>query len=161
MDSGDDTGVAELAQRAPRSSRREISAIGFLVGAVTVWSLMIGVTFAVVYFFVADREPEVLAYREVNIELSDYEITPDQIDVAPSTQLTLLVSNVGDAQHNLQISDDVGTARLKTGESATLDGGVAKTSYLIWCSVKGHRELGMEARIVVHRDGSLPPEVEY
>ena len=123
------------------------------MGAIAVWAAMIGALFAVVYFVVADREPEALVFRDVNIELSDYEITPDVIDVDPSTALTFLVRNVGDAQHNLQISNELGTSRLKTGESAVVDAGVAEESYLVWCSVKGHRELGMEARVMVKNGG--------
>jgi uncharacterized cupredoxin-like copper-binding protein len=122
------------------------------MGAVAVWAALIGGLFAVVYFFAVDREPEVLVYRDVNIELSDYEITPAVIEVGPSTALTFQVSNFGDAQHNLHVSEDVETARLKSGESTTLDAGVARESYYVWCSVKGHRELGMEAQIVVGSD---------
>ncbi len=153
IDVGTDDVVAEPSRQSTRTSRREIGAVGFLLGVITLWAALIAATFAVVYFFVVDKEPEVLSYRDVDIELSDYEITPDAIEVAPSTALTFVVSNVGDAQHNLQISKDVGTARLKSGESTSLEAGVAKESYLVWCSVKGHRELGMEARIVVTSDG--------
>jgi uncharacterized cupredoxin-like copper-binding protein len=50
------------------------------------------------------------------------------------------------------MSEDVGTERLKTGESAVLEAGVARDSYTIWCSVKGHRELGMEGTVIVKDD---------
>lgn len=117
-----------------------------------IWAGLIAGTYAAVYLFVVDHEPEILVYREVQVELSDYAITPDVIDVAPSTNLTFLVSNVGDAQHTLVVSEDVGTERLKTGESAVLEAGVARDSYTVWCSVKGHLELGMEARVIVRDD---------
>jgi plastocyanin len=146
----DSAGLAS-AQRTSRSGR-EISALGFLTLAIGVWAGLIAGTFAAIYVFVVDHEPEVLAHREVQLELSDYEITPDVIDVAPSTDLTFLVSNVGEAQHTLVLSEDVGTERLKTGESAVLEAGVARDSYTIWCSIKGHRELGMEATVVVRDD---------
>jgi plastocyanin len=140
------------AQRTSRSTRREVSVLGFLTLTIGIWAGLIAGTFAAIYLFVVDHEPEVLAYREVQVELSDYEITPDVIDVAPSTSVTFFVSNVGEAQHTLVISEDVGTERLKTGESAVLEAGVARDSYTIWCSVKGHLELGMEATVIVRDD---------
>ncbi len=152
---GDASAVAHTIPARSSGSRtgRDISVFGFLIRVVAVWAALIGALFAVVYFFIVDREPKVLVYRDVNIELSDYEITPEVIEVSPSTAITFLVSNFGDAQHNLHISEDVETARLKTGESTILDAGVAYESYFVWCSVKGHRELGMEARIVVGNGG--------
>lgn len=137
------------SRRRRASTRRPIGAAPFLLGAVLVWAALVGGSLVAVYLFVVDDTPEVLAFRDVNIELSDYEITPDVIEIEPSTALTFLVSNVGDAQHNLQVTNEQGTARLKPGETASLDAGVAKESYLVWCAVKGHRELGMEARIVI------------
>jgi plastocyanin len=154
MTTGDvrDSASMARAQRRSRSTRREVSVLGFLTLAIGIWAGLIAGTYAAVYWFVVDHEPEVLTYREVQVELSDYAITPDVIEVAPSTDITFLVSNVGEAQHTLVISDDVGTERLKTGESAILEAGVARDNYIVWCSVKGHRELGMEGRVIV-RDG--------
>ncbi len=150
MATGDIWDSAESArlQRASGSTGREISVLGFLTFAIGLWAALIAGVFAAVYL-VVDHEPEVLADREVQIDLSDFEITPDVIDVAPSTNLTFLVNNVGEAQHTLVISDRVGTERLKAGESAVLEAGVARDSFTIWCSVKGHRELGMEATVIV------------
>jgi nitrite reductase (NO-forming) len=142
----------ERSRRARRDVGRDVGPVGFLLVAVAAWAALVGGSFAIVYFFVADRAPEVLASREVNVELSDYRITPDPIVVGPSTDLTFVVSNVGGAQHTLQISNDVGTGRLKPGETAVLEAGVARDGYLVWCSIKGHRELGMEARVIVRED---------
>jgi plastocyanin len=154
MTTGDvrDAASTARAQRRSRSAPREFTVVGFLTVAIAIWAGLIAGTYAAVYWFVVDHEPEVLTYREVQVELSDYAIRPDVIEVAPSTDVTFLVSNVGEAQHTLVISDDVGTERLTTGESAVLEAGVARGSYTIWCSVKGHRELGMEGRVIVRDD---------
>ncbi len=122
-----------------------------LAGVVVLWAVMIvGIVSFVVIFF-GDSEETVAVRREVRIELSDFEIQPDVVDVARDVELVFLVENVGEGQHDLTIGPDRTTGRLKPGESAQLVAGPTRESYSIWCSIKGHRALGMEARIEVER----------
>jgi len=114
---------------------------------VAVWIFLVGGVLAAGIAFGNDSAVEILAQQEVRVELLDFDIQPDLIEVAPHTELTFLVENLDDAQHDLQISPDIGTGRLKPGESGVLDAGVVQRSFFIWCSIKGHREQGMEARV--------------
>ena len=129
--------------------RRPLTAPAFLAGVTLVWAAILAILFGAVFLFAVDRTPTVLARETIHIELSEYQINPTPIEVAPGTEITFVAENTGTAQHNLFISSDTGTDRIKPGESATLLAGVAEGNYVIWCDVKGHRELGMEARVVV------------
>jgi nitrite reductase (NO-forming) len=138
-----------VSEPVGESTAPGLSLIGILAGAVFAWVVFLGalaVLAAAIYVF-TDREVEVLAERTVSVELSEFDITPDLIEVAPGTDLTFLINNAGDIQHDLVISEDTRTERLNPGESAVLNAGVSSESYPIWCSIKGHRELGMEARV--------------
>ncbi len=119
-----------------------------VAGALAAWLIIVAGVFGLALALSTRAEPIVLAERQVRLELSDFEILPNEVDVSPGTNLTLLVVNtVGSAQHDLNISPEVGTGRIKPGDSVLLAVGEVKDSFVVWCSIKGHRELGMEARI--------------
>jgi len=130
-----------------RSVRRGPSVFTILAGVLALWVVLVGGVLVAGMAFGTDSAIEVLDRREVRIELLDFDIKPDLIEVGPHTELTFLVQNLDNGQHDLQISPDVGTGRLKPGESKVLSAGVVERSYFIWCSIKGHREQGMEARV--------------
>ncbi len=60
------------------------------------------------------------------------------------------VANDGTVMHNLTVEGGSATPDLNRGESATLDvGDLDPGSYVIFCSIAGHREAGMEATVTV------------
>lgn len=120
--------------------------LGRAVGA---WVLLVSAVVVGSFVVLNTAAPLVLAQREVVVQLSEYQISPDVVEVFPNTQLTFRVENSGDAQHDLTISDDRTTGRMKPGETAVLEAGVIDRPVTIWCSIKGHRDLGMEARVVL------------
>lgn len=123
-----------------------------LAGVFLAWLVLVGVVLILPIVFFSGAPPPVVATREVRIELSDFDIMPDVIDVLPDTELIFVVENVGESQHNLYVTAEKATPRLKTGETITLNAGVSNDSYFIWCDIKGHRELGMEAWVEVDPD---------
>lgn len=101
-----------------------------------------------------DSAVKVLGQRTVRVELTDFDIKPDIIEVAAYTDLTFVAENLVDTQHDLTISEELTTGRLKEGEQGTIEAGVVVSDFVIWCAIKGHREQGMEAfvRIVEAAD---------
>lgn len=118
-----------------------------MAGAVLLWAILLTATLVPGFVFFEDSALEVLEERQVDIELGDFSISPETIEVGPQTRLSFNVTNVDDTQHDLTISSSVTTGRLKPGEAAVIEGGVVRKSFTIWCSIKGHREQGMEGRV--------------
>lgn len=129
--------------------RRPVGLVGILVAATAIWVVLIAAVAAIATATGGDRAILVLGQQTVRVELSDFEITPNVIEVEPHIDLSLAVENVSDTQHDLTISEELTTGRLKLGEQSTLDVGVVSRELVIWCAIKGHREQGMEARIRV------------
>lgn len=87
--------------------------------------------------------------QAVEVILGDIFITPGQILVAPG-RVVLEVTNTGGIQHDLALEGGPQTPMLNPGQSATLDLGVLEAgTYIVYCTVPGHREAGMVAEIVV------------
>ncbi len=85
----------------------------------------------------------------VTVEAKDMRYTPDVIDVPAGNQLVIdLVNTDPTTTHDLVVGG-VRTARLLPGERAELDVGVVGASTQGWCSVAGHRQMGMTLEIRV------------
>lgn len=86
--------------------------------------------------------------RTVEVEARDMRFFPAEVTVPAGTRLVIDLVNTDDREvHDLVLAGGhggaVGTARLAPGESATLDAGVITTDLDGWCSVVGHRQMGM------------------
>jgi nitrite reductase (NO-forming) len=127
--------------------RRILPAI--VVGWVVVVVAIVGGTMMLGSRYSRDSAVEALHVRTVDVRLGVFEITPDVIEVESQTDLTFVVENVDETQHDLTISPQLTTGRLKEGETASLRAGVVTRDFVIWCSIKGHREQGMEAIVRV------------
>ncbi len=90
------------------------------------------------------------------LSLSEFSIDGD-LEFAPGN-LVLQVSNDGSQAHNLTVEGGTATPNINAGESATLDvGDLSEGSHVVFCSIPGHREAGMEATLVVG-NGAMPGE---
>jgi len=100
-------------------------------------------------------EPQVIGYS-----LSEFAIEgPTEIG-AGATQLQ--VSNDGSVAHNLAMEGGPTTPDLNAGDSAPLDvGELDPGSYVIFCSIAGHREAGMEATLAVVEGAANPDEGDH
>ena len=80
----------------------------------------------------------------VQVEARDMRFFPEGIDVPAGNALVLEVTNTDPALvHDLALDNGMTTGRLAPGESATIDVGVVGRSMDGWCTVVGHRQMGM------------------
>jgi uncharacterized cupredoxin-like copper-binding protein len=86
------------------------------------------------------------AAAPVAVTLSEFAIDGD---LATTPGGTLAVTNAGSQVHNLVIEDGASTADLPAGESEDLTVDVAEGEHVVYCSIPGHREAGMEATLTV------------
>lgn len=75
--------------------------------------------------------------------------SPSSIDVPAGNTLQVEVVNEGKMAHDLVFENGARSALLSPGESDTVDVGVIDKSGEAWCSVAGHRQMGMVLQINV------------
>ncbi len=94
---------------------------------------------------------------EVTVEAKDMRFTPSRIEVQAGTTLIITVKNTDPVEvHDLVLETGHDSGRLAPGESATIDVGVVGRNVDGWCSVVGHRQMGMVFAIdVVGGDDSV------
>lgn len=86
--------------------------------------------------------------QTAQIEMTEFSIEGD-LQVEPGS-IRLEIENNGALAHNLQMEGGQATPDLATGQSATLNlGTLTPGVYTIFCNISGHREAGMEARLIV------------
>jgi len=87
--------------------------------------------------------------QTVKVEAADMRFTPDRIDVPAGTRLVIELTNADAAQtHDLVFANGIAGRRLAPGESQTIDVGVITADLDGWCSIVGHRQMGMTMQIV-------------
>lgn len=84
---------------------------------------------------------------EAQVRIEGMRFVPDVIDVPAGNRLVVTLTNSGTDRHDLVLADGTRTERLAPGDSATLDAGVIGSDVDGWCSVAGHRQMGMTLRI--------------
>ena len=92
----------------------------------------------------------------VDVEARDMRFWPSTIPVPAGNRLVLEVANTDDEDvHDLVLDDGSTTGRLSPGDTARLDIGVVGRDLEGWCSILGHRQMGMV--LEVHVTGTPPP----
>lgn len=87
--------------------------------------------------------------RTVEVEARDMRFLPATIEVPAGTDLTIELTNTDDVDvHDLVLDAGVDSGRLAPGESAVLEVGVVGRDLEGWCSVVGHRQMGMVLTVV-------------
>lgn len=86
---------------------------------------------------------------EVSVTIEGMRFTPGVIQVPAGNSLVVTVINSGDDLHDLVLETGQRTPRLSPGRTATIDVGVVGRSLEGWCSVAGHRQMGMVMTIEV------------
>ena len=91
------------------------------------------------------------------IEYSLSEFAIEGLGEISAGATVLRATNDGSTAHNLALEGGPTTADLAAGDSANLDvGELQPGSYVIFCSIAGHREGGMETTINVV-EGAIAP----
>jgi nitrite reductase (NO-forming) len=75
--------------------------------------------------------------------------TPGTITVPAGDRLVINLHNTGEDRHDLVLDTGQQTPRLDPGQRAELDVGVVGRPIEGWCSVAGHRQMGMVLSIEV------------
>jgi len=87
---------------------------------------------------------------EVDVTAHDMQFTPSRVEVEAGDRLVIHLTNTDPTNvHDLSIGGQR-TPRLAEGETADLDLGVVGASEQGWCTVVGHRQMGMTFDIVVN-----------
>ncbi|GJF11845.1 multicopper oxidase [Mycolicibacterium cyprinidarum] len=91
---------------------------------------------------------------EVRIEGMRY--VPDSVEVPTGNRLLITLMNTGTDRHDLVLANGTRTARIAPGDTAVLDAGIIGSGLDGWCSVAGHRQMGMTFSV---RTSGAPTEM--
>ncbi|GAA4283995.1 multicopper oxidase domain-containing protein [Brevibacterium daeguense] len=93
----------------------------------------------------------------VEVSMTGMAFSPNVIDVPAGDRLIIEISNddTTGQVHDLTLANGAASERLAPGESATLDAGIITETTEGWCTVTGHRQMGMT---LTFRVSGLAPE---
>lgn len=84
----------------------------------------------------------------VTVRVRGMAFEPNVIEVPAGNRLRITLENTGDQPHDLTLASGPALATLAPGERATLDAGVIGATVDGWCTLAGHRAMGMSLTIV-------------
>lgn len=90
---------------------------------------------------------------DVAIVADDLLYAPERIEIPAGEPLELHLRNDGAIVHDLVFADGWESGPVRPGESITVELDPQVASSVAWCSVPGHRDAGMELKVVVHNGG--------
>ena len=79
----------------------------------------------------------------VSVVASRMRFVPESVDVPAGNRLVLMVTNKDADVHDLAMETGQGTSRITRGKTVRLDVGVVGRSLNGWCTIVGHRQMGM------------------
>ncbi len=85
---------------------------------------------------------------EVTLEVHGMSFTPATVEVPVGDRLRVTLSNTGDQRHDLVFDNGAAIDPLAPGDRATVDVGVVGADLGGWCSLPGHRQMGMVVHVV-------------
>ena len=83
----------------------------------------------------------------VSVGVEGIAFTPNHIEVPVGDRLVIDFTNSGDQRHDLVFETGVSSGSLASGETKELDLGIISGDVEGWCSLPGHRELGMTLHV--------------
>lgn len=84
----------------------------------------------------------------VDVIAGQMQFTPDRVEVPRGTKLVVNLTNSGEKEHDLKLND-ANSARLAPGETTTTYFGEFNSDTLGWCTIAGHKTMGMTFRVDV------------
>jgi nitrite reductase (NO-forming) len=99
---------------------------------------------------------------QVEVRALDMRFEPASVEVRAGDELVLVVTNADDTTHDLVLDSGQASGRLAPGATERVEVGVVGQDVAGWCSIAGHRQMGMSFDIVVigaaaQHDGSADP----
>ncbi|POH69532.1 copper oxidase [Cryobacterium zongtaii] len=93
------------------------------------------------------------------VDMVDTRFVPDRIEVPLGDELVIELTNSDDMVHNLVLESGLVSSSLDPGATETVAVGVIGASVDGWCSIAGHRLLGMEISIIAVGGGSATDDM--
>jgi uncharacterized cupredoxin-like copper-binding protein len=91
--------------------------------------------------------------QTIQVKETEYKLTPASLTVSKPGKVTFEVTNAGQTDHALKVEGngvEEETETISPGSSAKLTVDLAKNgTYEVYCPIDGHRDMGMEAKLVV------------
>ncbi len=88
--------------------------------------------------------------KTVEMTAQNMRFTPSRIEVEAGTRLVIKLTNTDTSQvHDLVLANGAESGRLSPGQSAEVDAGIITADLDGWCSIVGHRQMGMVMHIAV------------
>ncbi len=84
----------------------------------------------------------------VRVEAQDMRFVPDVVEVPAGDRLVIELVNTDDDVHDLVLDNGARSGRMSAGETVEVDLGVVGRDVEGWCSVAGHRQMGMTLDVV-------------
>ncbi|WP_167132516.1 multicopper oxidase domain-containing protein [Paramicrobacterium chengjingii] len=84
----------------------------------------------------------------IDVSVDGMRFVPDVLEVPAGDRLVVELSNTGTDVHDITFANGVSSERLAPGDGETVDVGVISEDMQGWCSVTGHRAMGMELSVV-------------
>jgi nitrite reductase (NO-forming) len=84
----------------------------------------------------------------VTMTMKNMRFSPSTVSVPAGNRLVIRLSNADPEVHDLTLATGVTSGRMAGGTSATVDVGVVRADIDGWCSIVGHRQMGMVMKIV-------------
>lgn len=103
----------------------------------------------------ADASDSTAQVRTVEVSAADMSFSPNRIEVPVGSRLVIELTNDDDSLvHDLVFANGTGSPRLAPGGTATIDVGVITGDLDGWCSIAGHRQMGMTLEVVATGDAA-------
>ncbi len=93
---------------------------------------------------------------QVEVRIEGMRYVPDSVEVPTGNRLLITLMNTGTDRHDLVLANGTRTARIAPGDTAVLDAGIIGSGLDGWCSVAGHRQMGMTFSV---RTSGAPTEM--
>src|SRR5699024_9141155 len=84
---------------------------------------------------------------EVTVTARDMAYEPDVIEASPGDRLVITMVNADEQVHDLRLATGEDTGRVAPGDSATIEVQVVPGDVDGWCTIAGHRQMGMTLAI--------------
>ncbi|TAM70848.1 MAG: copper oxidase [Microbacteriaceae bacterium] len=92
----------------------------------------------------------------VRMTMKNMRFSPSTVRVPAGNRLIIKLTNTDDMVHDLTLATGVTSGRMIGGASTTVEAGIITADVDGWCSITGHRQLGMVMNIVAVGAPSTP-----
>ncbi|MEC5152483.1 multicopper oxidase domain-containing protein [Cryobacterium sp. GrIS_2_6] len=133
----------------PRRTGSVVVAAGALLLAITIGVAMEPASLGVAGGLAITSVPTTGHTTTIDVAMAGMRFSPDSVSVPVGDTLVINLTNADDRVHNLVLDTGVTSGSVSPGTTAVVNAGVVGTAISGWCSIAGHKQLGMVFAIVV------------